>query len=85
MVLRAVALEVPDWEGAMDGTNPSVLLADQSERSVGAVLMQLPARKPGAAAIAPRGSLRMLAVWSKLLNERQSRWTVWEGELFTIR
>ena len=85
MVLRAVALEVPDWEGAMDGTNPFIILADRSKRAVGAALFQLPPRIPGAPATAPRGSLRSSGVWSKSRTEQQSRWTVWEGELFALR
>ena len=40
LLLRAVALEVPDWAGAMDGTNPFILLADRSKRAVGAALFQ---------------------------------------------
>ena len=62
LVLRAVALELPDWEGAADGTNPFILLADRRKRAVGAALFQLPARSRDAKATDPRGSLRLLGV-----------------------
>ena len=84
MILRSVALEVPDWEGAADGSNPFILLADRSKRAVGAALFQLPAKQV-AGETGDRGSLRLLGVWSKSLSEQQSRWTVWEGELFALR
>ena len=85
LLLRAVALELPDWDGAANGTNPFILMADRSKRAVGAALFQLPARDPKKGANAIRGSLRLLGVWSKSLSDQQSRWTVWEGELFAIR
>ena len=69
----------------MSGSNPFILLGDRSKRAVGAGLFQLPPRDPAKPSDAPRGKLRLLGVWSKSLNDQQSRWTVWEGELFALR
>ncbi len=50
-----MAIEVPDWEGAADGSNPFIILADRSRRAVGAGLFQLPPRRKDAKATDPRG------------------------------
>ena len=81
MLAKAIALSVPDWQGAADGTNPFLFYGDRSQYAVGGGLFQRP---PKSANLPPhlRDQLRPLGVSSKSLDPVQQRWTVWEGELY---
>ena len=81
LVSQAVALSVPDWEGAADGSNPFVYYADRAGYGVGGGLFQ----RPGKGMKVPdawKGQLRPPAMWSKSLDKTQRNWATWEGELF---
>lgn len=84
IIARAIALAVPDSEGAQSGENPFVYLGDRSGPGVGGGRFQ----RPGAARHVPphlKGVLRCLGLWSKALDKTRQNWTTWEGELFSIR
>ena len=83
-IANAIALTVPDWEGASDGTNPFFLFADRSLGAIGVGLFQ----RPRAGAKLPlrlRNQLRPLGMMSKSLDATQRNWIVWEGELYAVR
>ena len=83
ILARAVALSVPDWEGAMSGNNPFIYLGDRSLDGVGGGLFQ----RPGKNQLVPehvKGQVRPISLWCKSLDKTQHNWTTWEGELYSI-
>lgn len=85
IIASAVALNVPDWEGARTGANPLIYMTDRSKFAVGGGLFQ---RAPVGDPSIPSpmwGQLRPIAMWSKSLDKTQQNWSVWEGELYSAR
>lgn len=78
IIAKAIALSVPDWEGARSGENPFVYFGGRSGPGIGGGLFQ----RPGANQQVPthlKGVLRCLGLWSKALDKTQQNWTTWEG------
>ena len=67
MLAKAIALSVPDGQGAADGTNPFLFYGDRSQYAVGGGLSQRPP-KSAHLPLHLRDQLRPLGMFSKSLD-----------------